>query len=815
MTLSQQSAAEYADLPRPVAGLHDLFLVHTPDGGLAHPDFPTVALTADQLADHARAHLPDGGHLRLLVDDGARHSTLLGRVADLLGCDVLVAPAGASVGLLPGPAGTVGEAVPVDRASGEVVEWELVQPASLTTRLPGWFDLVGGVALSRTGLATLPLAGGIEFVDRHNFVRRRAAAARLAAGHPDLVTVAVSTVGGGFRLPWFEPEELTVPVGHGGADLAAALAEFELYGGDLRMWLRWPDDPGQQQRTATELAALAETTGATVWAPAAGGEAVLLPGCQDLGVRDQSGNVTRWQEWRPPYARTEPRFTTDLDGRLVPAVGPAAGSAGAVTLVSTEAQSGTAPKSRYPGLVAEPGVAMLDLSLLDDGRVALHHADGSRLAVGGRVLRSLLADLGWTGEDLLLLTPVPPSAAEALHAHLAALEDELGVEVWSLPPGAAVAVRDAVVRAVDARQQPTNWARPVRPGRPTATGRWHTVDGRLTPVHPDAARATRPTPAPDPPVPVAVAPPPDHPLPTPSPYRVQALEQGELAHGVPWLPDRAAVNADPVRLWLPCPWPPGRAAVEGVPSPDLFLVGDLDGARAARAEPGAYLLCLRVAAGCGVDLDQVDELPVGLRARLGDPADLTGRFLLPAAWLDRARLLTGWQVDLDGRLYDQVELPGEPVSLRCTDAAHGVDGFTDDAVRWPLGGPTRHAWVLLPETPQVPDGDCLEAWLQTPPVQAGHRLARVRLDRGAAIDVPASAARLVGLVSVRSRLPDLLVGGVDLVLPTGSYGHARVDRLLHADGDRWHQSARRVDVPLSRLFAPDAPGAVAGRPATR
>lgn len=802
----QQPEAEYAPavLPEPVAGLHDIVLVHTPYGGLAHPDFPAVALSADQLAEHARAGTVGGRQLRLLVDDGAHHQGLLSQVADLLGCDILVAPAGASVGLLPGPDGRTGDAVPVDRASGEIVDWKLVQPASLATPLPGWFDLVGGVALARTGLAKLPLANGVEFVGRESFVRRRAAAAGLGSGHPDLVTVAVSIGDGGFRLPGYDCEP-AVQVGHSGQDLAAALAEFELYGGDVRLWLRWPDDPTQQRRTATELAALAEATGATVWAPAAGGEAVLLRGCRDLGVRDRAGNVTRWQEHRPPYARAQPRFTTDLDGRLMPVAGPAAGRVGAVTMVSTTRLSGAEPTSRYAGLTTEPGLTAIELSMLDDGRLAMHHADGSRLAVGGRALRALLAGSGWTGEDLLLLTPVPTGAVDGLHTHLVALEDELGVEVWSLPPDASVVVQDGPPRAVDQRRRPVNWWRVGAPDQARPGGRWHTVDGCLIPVDSGAPRPPRPAPQPAPATPAASAPPPERVLPAPSPYQVAAPGPHGLTHGAEWIPDHALVNADPVRLWLTCPWPPGRAAVEGIPAADLFLLGQLDGVQVARSNPGAYLLCLHADAGHAIDLSQVAKVPREIRRRLGDVADLSGCFLLPAASLGRVRLLAGYRVDLDGRPGEPVELPGEPVSLRCTDAGHGVAGLPNEAVRWPDGGLTgQAAWVLLPETLEAADDDGLQAWPQVPPARAGHRLARVRLDAGAAIDVSASAAALAGLVSVRSRLPDLLVNGTELLLPPASYDQVRVDLVLHADGDRWQPRGGQIDAPLSAVMRPDA-----------
>ncbi|WFE25483.1 hypothetical protein O7623_19050 [Solwaraspora sp. WMMD791] len=808
-------------------------LTPTPDGGLAHPDAPDVALTAAQLADHARSVVSAGEHLRLLVDDGARHTALLSQVADRLGCDILVAPVGAWVNLPGGADGAVVDAVPVDRDSGRVVDWALIQPPGPATPLPGWFDLVDGQVLTRTGLATLPLPEGVEYVASEDFVARRAAAARLGGGHPELVTVAVATDGTGFHLPTYRTDELTVPAGHDGQDLAAALAQIPLYGGDLRLWLRWPDDPTGHHRIATQLAVLAETTGATVWAPAPGGEAVLLPGCRDLGARDRAGNVTRWQEYRPPHAISAPMFTTDLDGRLVPAAGPQAGALGAVTVVSTRRATPATLGTRYAGLTAQPGSRLLDLSLLDDGRLALSYLDGSCLAVAGAVLRALLVNLGWTGEDLLLLTPVPPDAADGLCAHLTVLESALGVELWSLPPGASVEVRDGCARAVDGQRRPADWLRAGRAGPVPIGSRWYTDDGCLLPARreaswlsdrlddrlsapalapPPAAPAAAPPPAAPaaapPPAAPAAAPPPHRLLPAPSPHRVVVSRRADVGHGVPWVPDDPLVNATPIRLWLSSPCPPGRAAVEGIPAAGLFLVADLDGTRVAAANPGSYLLCLGVGAGGAIDLSQVDAAPVGVPAPQGDGFDAAGRFLLPAAWLDQVRLLAGYRVDDSGRPRRQVRLPAEPALLRCTGARHGIDGLPDEAVRWPGGA---RAWVILPAAPEAPAvGDALDAWLRRPAVRAGRRLARVRIPAGTAIDVRASAAVLAGLASVRNRLPELLMNEVDLVLPATSYDRVRADQLRYADGDRWRRLGRRVDLPLSALFESD-PAAFAGQ----
>ncbi|GAB7042450.1 MULTISPECIES: hypothetical protein [Catenuloplanes] len=782
------------DPPTPVDGLCDLVLVRTGDGGLARPEAPGTALTAEELTDYAQECAVPGKDLRVLVDDGARSAKLLSRVADALDCDILVTPTGATVERLPGPGGTHAEAVPVDRVSGEVVDWKLVQPARLATTLPGWFDLAGGLVLPRAGLATLPLPGGLEFANREDFVVRRAAAARLGVGHPDLVTVALATRDGGFRLSTYRPGASTRSR-YTGRDVAAALSSIYLYGGDLRLWMRWPEDEANRTHLEAEMAALAEATGATVWAPAPGDEAVLLRGSRDLAARDRSGAVSRWAAFRPPDAPETGRFTTDRDGRLVPRGGPAVLAAGGVSLISTGRQPEDALRERYADLTAEPGTALIDLTVLDDGRLALRYADGSNLAVGVAELRALLAGSGWAGEDLLLVTPVLPERASGLRGHLALLEPELGVEIWSLPPGATVVVRDGLPRAVDEQLRPARWLRAGKPGTAEETGRWRNDDGWLIPRrrHPASSAATPVVTVPEP---MAVVPPPERVLPAPSPRPSLTVPgRGSRRHGVRWLPDLPEVNAEPIRLWVTCAWTPQRVAVEGVPSANLFLMGALDGERLARDNPQKHLLCLRVEAGAAVDLGRVEDVPADLKHLAAE----SGTFLLPAGWLDQARLSAGYRIDEDGRPVEHAELPENPVVLRCTGARHGTEGLPNDVVTWPKSDRGGGAWALLPEKPE---GDFLPLHPKRPAVRAGHRLVHVQVPANRAIDVTASATGLVGLTSVRSRLPELVAAGVSLLLPKRSWERTRVDQVLQVENERWKHSAKGIDLPLASLLTP-------------
>ncbi|SDT66593.1 hypothetical protein [Actinoplanes derwentensis] len=791
-TPSPQRPAD-ADLPIPVAGLCDLVLVRTADGGLARPDAPETALNAGQLTDYAQASAVAGRDLRVLVDDGAGYAALLGPVADSLSCDIIVTPVGASVKLLVTPGGRRGEAMPVDRVSGDVVEWALVQPAAVATTLPGWFDLAGGLVLHRPGLATLPLPGGLEFANREDFVVRRAAVAQLGTGHPDLVTVALATRDGGFRLSAYLLDPAgRAPGRYSGRDVAAALSSIHLYGGDLRLWLRWPDNESECRQLVAEVTALAEATGATVWAPEPGGEAVLLRGCRDLAARDRSGAITGWREFRPPGAPETYRFVTDRDGRLVPREGPEVLTTDGVALISTGRLPEAALRERYSDLSAETGTVLLDLAVLDDGRVALRYGDGSHLAVSTAELRGLLEGSGWAGEDLLLLTPVPPDRAVGMRDHLTLLERELGVEVWCLPPGATVVVRDGLARAVDDRRQPTRW---LRAGS-VESARWRNDDGWLVPRqrHTPAPMPAAPAPAPA----VAAAPPPER-MPTPSGPPATVPARGDRPHGIGWLPAVPEVNAEPLQLWLACPWPPQRVPVEGVPAANLFLIGALDGERVARANPAKYLLSLRVEAGGAVDLGRVTGVPADLGPQVSEP----GTFLLPAGWLNQARLRAGWRIGADGRPHEHTDLPADPVVLRCTGARHGADGLPDEAVHWPRGERGGGAWAVLPETPAPTAGDSLPLLSRRPAVRPGSRLVHLRVEAHQAIDVPATAAAMAGLTSVRSRVPDLVADGVTLLLPKQAWDRTRVDQVLYADDGKWRQRSKGIDLPLSSLLAPE------------
>src|SRR5690242_19472384 len=127
------AAATVAHAPRPrhapdldarrhrrIDGLHDVWLIPHPSGGVATP-----AGTAAE-------------DVRILVSDGGARLDTFRDMASLLGHDVLVCPDGAvlrqqaATGDATGPL----DAVPVDEKSGRVVDWDLVQPLGRATDLP-------------------------------------------------------------------------------------------------------------------------------------------------------------------------------------------------------------------------------------------------------------------------------------------------------------------------------------------------------------------------------------------------------------------------------------------------------------------------------------------------------------------------------------------------------------------------------------------------------------------------------------------------------------------------------------------------------
>jgi hypothetical protein len=326
---------------RRVAGLFDLWLEPGVHGGLVVPHKPDKPLTASAIADLVRRSGETANDVRILTQDGARHTELFSEVAGLLAHDVLVSPDGAVIRHHDRPTGTGPlHAVPLDRTTRQVRDWMMIQPPELATPLPGWFTVDRGLVRPRTGVVGLPLHGGVVLATRADFVTRRATAHRLGTASDGLVTIAVTARSGGFLVGDYGGTQRV----YDGAQLAALLGDLPLYGSELRLWLTWPSDPDEQQRLRTQAQELAETTGATVWTPPPGGSAELVDGRQDLRALDQAGKPTRWEAFRPRYALGPPASRATSTGLLVPVCAEVVGTIG------------TPPDAGPPGAAPPPTV---------------------------------------------------------------------------------------------------------------------------------------------------------------------------------------------------------------------------------------------------------------------------------------------------------------------------------------------------------------------------------------------------------------------------------------------------------------------------
>ncbi|MGW5578523.1 hypothetical protein [Micromonospora chokoriensis] len=604
----QQGVRPMVTAADPLPGLIDLALSRGADGALRHPD-TLQSIDVHGLAELVHHHGGADKDVRVLLDDGARDNELFTSLANLLSRDVLVVPADAT---LPDPR----HPVPVRRFDGKVVDWTLIQPPAFATDLPGWFDLSGGSVRLRSGPIVLALPDGVLVSTRENFVRHRATVARIVAGPPGLTTVGVPVREGGFLISEHSGAETV----YGGADLAAILAAYPLYAGDLRLWLTWPDEPSHQHLLDRHLTDLAGTSGATIWVPPTDGVVVVVDG--ELAVRGRAGHPDEWWPYRPNGRGGPAAFRSDVDGRLVPAVGAVPTSA----VVTPTGDEGVSPYARH--------------------------------------------------------------------------------------------------------EAPTS------------------------------------------------------------------LADGRRRHGLSWLPKRPRVNGEALTLYVMSAWAPDRVAREGVPTAELFLLGHTErgGHRLNRAP---YVLRLRAEPGTAVP---------AAAARACASAEVTAAlagpdtYVLPAGWLDRVRLEASVTVDEAGTINDEVVLPGHPLILRSTDASHGVDGLPDDLTRWPSGATPQTAWSLLPEGPDGPPRDLLPLYRKAPPPQPGLSLVQLRVKAAAAIDVAASAGRLLPLTSVRTRLTELQHAGIALALPRAAGDAAEVIELLQADGARWRSNRGSTPPTSLSLF---------------
>ncbi|WP_432974637.1 hypothetical protein [Dactylosporangium sp. CA-233914] len=316
------------------------------------------------------------------------------------------------------------------------------------------------------------------------------------------------------------------------------------------------------------------------------------------------------------------------------------------------------------------------------------------------------------------------------------------------------------------------------------------------PSLPVLPRPDQPVPAP-PAAPGSAAPAPSLPvLPRPG----TAAGRRERPRGIAWLPSRPAVNTEPFELYIHTDVTPAQAAEDGVPSPDLFLLGELAPPAPRLDAPPGHLLRVRVAPGAAVDLTATDQhVPPTLYL------SFAGRdvFLLPAGRLDRVRMLAGYALEPSGEPI-RLDVPATgAVRLRCVGARHGVDGLPGDVPRWPAKH-TAKAYALLPPTGWADSGG-LGLYRRRPPARHGHRLVELRVEPHDAIDLRACARELASLALVRPTAAELRAARFDLILPARYFDRTTVTQVLAVRRRRWRPITPRENHTLSELLDPQEP----------
>ncbi|WP_432992195.1 hypothetical protein [Dactylosporangium sp. CA-233914] len=759
-----------ARLPRSLPGLTDVVLAPSRDGGLTTSGGSGPGLTAAGLADLLRSRGSGGHDVRIVAADGARHRTLLAAVARILDRDVYVTPLGADVRVLAARGATPGteEYVAVDRVTRRRAAWQVIPPGPAAR--PSWFAVADGAVRPRWGMVSVPLPEGLCLATRADFAAWRALAARLAPGHPRLVTIGVGVDGGDLVVGGYDGSAAR----RGGERLAADLASLWLYGGDVRMWLTWPDEPVERRRLRDNLSQLAHSTGAVVWAPAAGRRIEVAGDCGDLVVT--GGGDGAWQAFRPGHDGPA-RFEADRDGRLVPAGGFVVRRYRGVAAVSVPQSRSPRLSGAYPRVRPRRGLAVADLAVLDDGRLAGLCTDGVAVALGGARLRRLLGDPAASGPGAaiaLLATPLPEQL-EGLRRYLRGAAP--GCAVFVPEPGSGIVIADDAPRVVRA-DGPARWERlddgDPRGGDPG----WESRDGWLVPRR--RSDVSKPEPGPvDPPA----AEWPEGPFIGP---RLEEADRDGRGHGLPWLRERPQINAAPFELYLPSVQDPQRVLERGLANPWLFLVGHLDPGLLAHEIRQGYLLQVSVERHGAVDVPASDAIAPGDAAAR---AARLGAYLLPAAWLERTRVVSVLRV-AGGELVAREPVADGRLRTRCSGAGHGVAGLPEEATAWPQTRLRRYrtGYALLPVAGPTP------AWLtlhrRPPAPQDGFRLATLRVRAGTAIDVAATAERLAALPAVHAAADRLVGRGTALVLPWRSYRATPLVALAEVRGSRWRRVSR-------------------------
>jgi hypothetical protein len=773
--------------------------------------------------------------VRLLVGDGEQHMALATDLAKNLRCDVYLTPTGADVRYTRESSFMTSDfwdVVAIDRETGEPSRWLVVRPPDLPAGVPTWFVSTRGRLRQSNGLVTVTLPDGLAFATRATFRDTAQLAARMRAGTCRLTTVAVHAGSGKFEISRFDAASAQLGGGEFGTLVTACL---DVLHPDMQLALTWPTDPADCATLDEELMRLADALDRTIWVPQPQGAAFVLPGCGEFAAVDEVGGPSSWRAYPAKRAIDwQPRYGSDLDGRLVP-LGDAAATA-------------------FPGPEPAAGLFTVDLAVLADGRLGVVTQTGHELTVGPRELRKLLRHHGWTGEDLLLLAQVSTERWATTIRHLRSVVDVLGVDIWLPAPGAETWVApDETIAAdgwrvvgygraddepVDDTELPSALTRVRRPWfsessagippspptllratlfgpaneRPaapaeatTATEAAPAVDVTPVDVTPvdvtpvdvtpvdvtpvDTAATTEIPPAVEMP-PIAEAPPEDEPI-------------GAGGHGITWLPATPSVNVRPIDVYVWTPLAADQMEAWALPSADLFLLAGQDPLKLADRRRTGYLLRVHVPTERAVELlDHLTDAPAALRQRLRETG---GTHLLPLVWLAELRVTARFDLDGQGGVTARRAVDAGALAIRFDGAEHGVPGLPNDVVRWPGKGQRADARAYL----TVPEGigshrrlvhrGYLALSRVKPELEEGHRVIEVKVRQRRAVDVPATLDGLGGL-PVAGRLHDFV--GLDLLLPEEDFDLAVAAKAWRY-GPKGKPTTDKLGMPLSELLATD------------
>ncbi len=782
------TVSDYLARRRPLPHLVDLSPETDPAAFQpGHAELPTAAVYAT-----IRSRGEKQTDIRLLVDDGERHTGLAAALARNLGCDVYLTPEGAYIRYIRESSSLTGEswdAIAVDRVTGGAADWLVLRPEGLAPDVPTWFTTIRGRLRLSSGLVTVTLPDGLAFATKGTFRDTTYLATHMRPSSSRVSTVAVNADLGRFEIRRFDDTGSLL----GGVEFATLVAaSLDVIQPDVQLALTWPTDAAACTALDVELMRFADALNRTVWVPQPQGAAFALPGCGEFAAVDEVGGPSVWRAYPSRLAAEwEPRYGTDLDGRLVPRGELVAAAFPGVHLVSVPAHQLERFRPWYESVAPLTDLFALDLSVLADGRLGVLLEDGRPVAVGPRELRTMLRAAGWTGEDLLLLTRPPAAYWPAAITHLQGLADHLTADVWLPARGAEVwAQADGTLAAAPGSpgDRPWHLVRYARKGG-LAGPDDPVLPAALTTAAQAPSRALAPAPGPsvaEVEVRPALDPPPAPARPVvegvvePVAVTLARIQGSTGSHAIVWLPPTPVVNRHPIDLYLWIPRTSDDIEAWGLPSADLFLLAGQDPLRITECRHDGYLLRVEAPAETAVELaEHLRHAPAAMRERL---LDTGGTHLLPLAWLAELRVTARFDLDGRGGIAARHDAAAS-LAIRFEGADHGIPGLPNDVVRWPGPGERTGvpSYLMLPDDPEPIRHAVHRGFVpltrRRPALVERHALLEVKVRKRKAIDIPATLDNLGG-VPVVGRMHDFV--GLDLLLPADDLDKAAVSRIWRA-----------------------------------